>query len=114
MKDWRKLTWFILIVQVIFVIWIIGGANSAASNCDDVPANELELCQAATAVGAGIGIALIIFLWIFVDVVLGLIWLVTNRKSRVCPACGSNAKKGQTTCKNCGHDFAAAARASGG
>jgi uncharacterized Zn finger protein (UPF0148 family) len=29
---------------------------------------------------------------------------------RVCPACGSPAKRGRTTCATCQHDFAAAQR----
>jgi len=105
MKSWRKMTWFILVVQVLFLIWIISGANSAADNCAGLTGDDLTICQAGTAIGASIGIGLIIFLWAIVDVILGVIWLITNRGQRDCPTCGKAVKKGQTTCKSCGHDY---------
>ena len=105
MKNWRKLTWFILAVQVLFVIWIVSGLNSASSSCDGLTGSDLDLCQAGTAIGAGIGVGLVIFLWAFVDIILGLIWLITNRGQRDCPQCGKAVKKGVTKCKNCNYDY---------
>ena len=58
------------------------------------------------AIGAGLGIGLIIFLWAAADIILGIVWLITNRKSRSCPTCGKDVKKGLTACKSCGYDFA--------
>ena len=110
MRSWRKTTWLILFVQVIFIIWIIVGVASASDNCAGVDADYLDACQAGTAVGAGIGVGLIIVLWAMVDVILGVIWLVTGRNRRNCPACGRGAKQGITLCTGCGHDFARAAR----
>jgi hypothetical protein len=61
----------------------------------------------------GIGIGLVVFLWALVDVILGVIWLVTNKSKRTCPACGRNVKKGLLVCTGCGFDFEAAARGYG-
>ena len=108
MRNWRKMTWFILIVQVLFVIWIVGGASSAADSCTGLSGDDLDICQAGTAIGASIGIGFIIVLWAFVDIILGVIWLVTGRSSRSCPTCGRDVKKGVTVCKSCGYDFARA------
>lgn len=105
MKNWRKMTWFILVVQVLFIIWIVAGTSSAASNCDGLVGTDLDVCQAGTAIGAGIGMGIIIFLWAFVDIILGLIWLVTNRGQRDCPTCGKAVKKGLTKCASCGYDY---------
>lgn len=105
MRGWRKMTWFILAVQILFLIWIIAGVNEASNNCVDEVGSAKDLCEAGTAVGASIGVGLIIFLWIFVDIVLGLIWLITNRGQRDCPACGHAVKKGNTECRKCGHSF---------
>src|SRR5689334_17902165 len=111
MPSWRPLTWVILAVQVLFVIWIVAGTNSASDNCST---NEYsDACRAGAAVGTAIGIGLIIFLWALVDVILGVIWLVTNKGKRTCRACGRNVKKGLLTCPSCAFDFAAAARAQG-
>ena len=111
MRNWRMFTWFILVVQILFVTWIITGTSSVASNCDGEVGEALELCQAGTAIAAGIGMGLIIFLWAIVDVILGLIWLVTNRGQRDCPACGRAVKKGKTSCAKCGHNFLGTAAA---
>jgi len=107
MRNWRKFTWFILAVQVLFLIWIITGLSGASSNCDGEVGDALEICEAATAIGAGIGVGIIIFLWAFLDIIFGVIWLVTNRGQRDCPACGRAVKKGKTSCVKCGHNFVA-------
>ena len=109
MPSWRPLTWVVLVVQVLFVIWLIAGFN-AASSSDCSTADYSDACQAGQAVGTGIAIGIILFLWALVDVILGVIWLVTNKSKRTCPACGRNVKKGLLVCSACGFDFAAAAR----
>lgn len=106
--SWRKMTWVFLIVNALFVFWIIGGV--AARPSKDCPPGD-ELCVEASDVGTGIGVAVIIFLWFLVFIVLSLIWFMTRPKGRTCPVCGEHVKKGRTTCQKCGHDFAAAARA---
>jgi hypothetical protein len=61
-------------------------------------------------VGTAIGAGLIIVLWALGDVILGVLWLVTNRKkTRPCPVCGSDVKKGVLSCRQCGYDFRAGA-----
>jgi hypothetical protein len=112
MPSWRPLTWVILAVQVLFVIWIISGVNTASK--DTCPQDQYsDMCKGAEAIGTGIGIGLIIFLWALIDVILGVVWMVTNKSKRTCPACGQNVKKGLLVCTHCGFDFAAAARAQG-
>jgi hypothetical protein len=105
MRGWRPLTWFILVVNVLFLIWMISLGGAAAENCDDVTRAEMDACEAGTAIGATLGAGLIIFLWVAADVILGIVWLVTNRGRRDCPVCGRPVKKGQTECKSCGYDF---------
>jgi hypothetical protein len=112
MPSWRPLTWVILVVQVLFVIWIVVAVNGVAS---DTCTNDQysDACRAGEAIGMGIGLGLILFFWALIDVILGVIWLVTNKSKRTCPACGRNVKKGLLTCTACGFDFAAAARGQG-
>ena len=80
-KGLRKFSWFILAVNVLFLVWIIGGVSSASSssNCTGLDA---QTCRDATAIGTGIGAILIIALWAFADVILGIIWLVTRPRQR--------------------------------
>ncbi len=73
--------WVFLAIQVLFLVWIIGGAGSAADNCAGETGQALEACEAGTAVGAGIGVFLILFLWMMVDVILGVGYLIMRKKS---------------------------------
>jgi hypothetical protein len=72
--------WVFLAIQALFLIWIISGASSAADNCDGEVGQALEACQAGTAVGAGIGVFMIVFLWLAVDVILGVGYLIFRKK----------------------------------
>lgn len=71
--------------------------------------DELDACEAGTAIGASIGVGIIVFFWFLVDGILGILWLVTRPKGRPCPDCGTRVKEGATVCPKCGHDFRAAA-----
>lgn len=98
---WRKMTWVLWIWVAIIIAWVAAGVNQA--NCED------EEFTSACEAGTGIGVGLVILFGFLGFFVLGFIWLVT-RPRRHCPACGRDVKKGQTACKKCGFDLAAAAR----
>lgn len=105
LPDWRIFTYVILAVNVLFLVWIIAGASAAThpGNCAGLSAAD---CQTAANVGAGIGVTIIIVLWVLVDIILGVLYLVTNRgRKRDCPACGVGVKRGLTACRGCGYDF---------
>lgn len=71
--------WVFLAVQALFLIWIITGVNSVSSGkCD--PQMTHAACTAAKQVGGGIGVALIIGLWVAVDIILGITYLIVRKK----------------------------------
>lgn len=106
----RFMTWVVLVFNILMLVWVIAGVAGVSDNCSGLTGSELDACQAGTAIGASIGISMVIGLWVAGDVILGIIWLVTNRKkTRECPACGRDVRKGLTVCPGCGFDFAAAA-----
>jgi hypothetical protein len=72
--------WVFLAIQVIFLIWIIAGASSASDNCNGKTGDALNACQAGTAVGAGIGVIVIVFLWVAVDLILGITYFIVRKK----------------------------------
>ena len=77
-KKVRVFTWIILAINALFLIWLVSGIVSVSnSTCDNL---SQQSCDSAKAVGGGIGAILIIFLWVAVDVILGIIWLVTRKK----------------------------------
>ena len=103
---WRKMSWVVVIWNVLMVIWIIAGVASAshAVNCNGI---STQTCQAAADVGTGIGVTFILIVWVVGDFLLGILWLVTKpRGQRDCPVCGNTVKRGLTVCRSCGHDFA--------
>ncbi len=75
-KKRRIFLWVFLAVQLLFIVWIISGLTTAndpvtAADCGSL---DLETCRQAGNVGTGIGIALIFGLWLFVDLLLGVIY----------------------------------------
>lgn len=107
MPSWRPFTWIILVVNVLFLIWVIGGVAGSSGTPEGCGSLSNETCNEAEAVGTAIGVGLIIFFWALLDVILGVIWLVTRPKRRPCPACGTEVRPGITVCPSCGHDFRA-------
>ena len=72
--------WVFLAIQALFLIWIVSGVSGASDNCAGRTGQALESCQAGTAVGAGIGVFMIVFLWVAVDVILGVGYLIFRKK----------------------------------
>lgn len=72
-KKRRIFRWVFLAIQVLFLIWIITGVNGVA---DDCPPGQEDAC----AVGGGIGVIVIIFIWMAVDVILGVGYLIFRKR----------------------------------
>ena len=102
----RMMSWVLIVWTAIFVVWI--GAGVADRPSKDCPPGD-QLCQDASDVGTSIGVGLVVTLFFVGFVILSLIWLMTRPKRRLCPSCGTDARRGETTCRKCGFDFAAAA-----
>jgi hypothetical protein len=86
------------------LIWVIAGAATAShpgANC--VQQLGSQACQDATNAGVAIGVSLLIMLWVFGDIILGVLWFVTRGRS--CQVCGRSVRRGLVACKGCGYDF---------
>ena len=106
MRKLRPLSWIIIVTNILFAWWLIGGVGGAVNeSCTGMTGDELSACQAGTAIGAGLGTMFILFFWVVVDIILLVIFLVTNKKGRECPACGRKVKVGKLECEKCGHSF---------
>jgi hypothetical protein len=77
----RVFMWVILAINALFLWWIIAGAGGTADDCAGKVGQALEDCQTGTAIGSGIAVVFIIFLWAMVDIILGVIYLVTRRRN---------------------------------
>ena len=109
MPRWRPFTWVILVVDLLFLIWLITALVGTSDSCSGESELAKAVCDTLSTVGATIGAALIVSLWGFVNVILGVLWLVTRQGGRPCVVCGSHVKEGVTVCGACGHDYHAAA-----
>ena len=103
----RVMSWMLIVWTAIFAIWI-GAAVADRPSKACAPGDQL--CQDASDVGTSIGVGLVVTLFFVGFVILSLIWFMTRPTRRVCPSCGTDAKKGVTQCRKCGFDFAAAAK----
>lgn len=80
-KHRRIFPWVFLLIQVLFLVWIITGTASGHANCGSLDA---QTCANATNAGKAIGAGLIIALWVAVDVILGVTYAIfrMTRRSR--------------------------------
>ncbi len=69
-KKKRIFLWVFLAIQLLFIVWIIGGMSS--SDAGDCGSLDAETCEAANDVGTGIGVFIIIVFWMMVDFLLAV------------------------------------------
>ena len=81
-KKRRVFLWFFLVIQVLFIIWIVGGASTGAGTPEDCGSLDAETCNAASDIGTSIGVAMVVVLWIVVDFLLALIYGVYRLAKR--------------------------------
>jgi len=81
-KKKRIFLWVFLAVQALFIIWIITGVNASSNDTASCGSLSAKACQDAHTAGAGIGVFLIIFLWVLVDIILGIGYGVYKLASR--------------------------------
>ncbi|MCH6161572.1 hypothetical protein [Streptomyces marispadix] len=74
-KKRRVFLWTFLVVQLIFLIWLIVGLVSTAGAPDCTGLTQ-EDCEAATGLGATIGAGVIVAFWVAVDFILGISYLI--------------------------------------
>jgi len=63
-----------LVVQVLFIIWIVVGVSGNSSDAIDCGTLSQQACNDVRDVGTGIGVFIIVVVWIIVDFLMGLIY----------------------------------------
>jgi hypothetical protein len=71
--------WVILAVNVLFLVWVIVGL-AQGSSCTGMTGDELTACQTGEGIGKGVAVFLIVLFWALVDVILGVVYMVTRRR----------------------------------
>ena len=88
MKNVRPFGWVIIGINALILINFFSTVDNDSSD-----------------LAVGIGLMFTLFLMTVVSVPLYIIYRVTGKKGRVCPACGSNVPVGLTVCPKCLFDF---------
>jgi hypothetical protein len=109
MPRWRPFTWVIVAVNALFLIWIVVALITGSDTCSGKSGVAKDICDTLATIGASLEVAVIVLAWAVVDVILGVLWLVTPSGGRPCAVCGSPVKEGVTVCPACGFDFRTAA-----
>jgi Protein of unknown function (DUF2510) len=78
----RIFMWVFLAIQALFLVWIIGGIASGSGTPKHCGSLSQHACNTAANVGTGIGVALIVGLWIVVDFLLGVTYLIVRLARR--------------------------------
>lgn len=79
------MTYVILVFNLLMVIWVIAGAATASGNPSNCGTLDVKTCNQASDAGTAVGVFLLVALWAFGDIILGVIWLVTNRQPSQAP-----------------------------
>ena len=77
---WRKLTWVLLIWNVLTIFLIVGVVYDAHQQLDCITRNGLRVCN-QPGVEATLGITVIVILSVLGDLLLGILLLFTRRRS---------------------------------
>jgi hypothetical protein len=72
--------WVILAINVLFLVVTISMFN-IESSCQGMTGEDLELCQAGEGIGKGIAFFAVLFSWALVDIILGVIFMVTRGRA---------------------------------
>lgn len=82
-KKKRVFMWFFLVVQLVFIIWLVAGISSTGSTpADTGGVLTQEEANSARDAGAAIGVFLIFVVWAIVDFILGVGYLIVKMARR--------------------------------
>ncbi len=81
-KKRRVFLWVFLAVQVLFIVWVVGGASTGSGTPTDCGVLDEETCNAASDIGTGIGVFMVIVLWAIVDFFMAVVYGVYRLASR--------------------------------
>ena len=108
----RPMTWVILAMNGLLLLWFVAGASTDSGK--DCVGEFADACRAGGQAGKGIALVLIIFVAAALNLIMGVIWLVTRgswkekqqaKVSRQCPYCAELVHKSAVVCRHCGRDI---------
>lgn len=81
-KKRRVFLWIFLAVQVLFIVWLVSAGASSSGDATDCGTLTQEQCNSAEDVGTGIGVILIVIIWMVVDFLLAVPYVIYRLAKR--------------------------------
>jgi hypothetical protein len=85
-KQWRKMTWALIVWTALTGFFMIAGVNQASgvsAECKNDVTLGTKLCNDAQDAGTAIGVGLLLGLWFVGFIVLSLVWFMSRPKQVV-------------------------------
>lgn len=77
-KSHRVFMWVVLAINALFAVWLLWYWASIGDTCASETTYR-EACRTGTSVGVMVGTFMLLAFWALVDIVLGVIYMVTRR-----------------------------------
>lgn len=74
--------WLFIALQLIFILWLVTGIASTSHHATGCEQLSQHTCDSAYNAGRAIGAFLIVFLWVAVDVIIGVCVFIVRRTRR--------------------------------
>lgn len=107
-RRWRRWTWLVLLWTVAMLALALVATSMLGGICDELEGIGFAFCSAGSVAGTVLAWLLVGTAWMIGFLFLVLFWFARKPARRLCPPYGHPVDTGQTTCRKCGYDFAAA------
>ncbi len=81
-KKHRIFLWVFLVIQAIFLVWIITAIARSSGDATDCGTLTQQECNDAKDVGTGIGVFGIVIFWLIIDFLLGVTYVIYRLAKR--------------------------------
>lgn len=71
-KPRRWFVWLFMVVQVVFLLWVVGGARTGAGTPQHCGMLSQHDCNTAQNLGTAFGVGLVIVFWAIVNIMIGV------------------------------------------
>ena len=71
----KIIKWMFILFNIFMIVWVIGALNIGGEAVSDASS---DAAAAGAAIGSAIGVGFIALIWVFGDIILGMVFLFTR------------------------------------
>ena len=71
----KIIKWMFILFNIFMIVWVIGAFNIGGEAVSDASS---DAAAAGAAIGSAIGVGFIALIWVFGDIILGMVFLFTR------------------------------------